>query len=120
MADVGTLAKPAFDPSLCEFQSGGVCCRGWFHRPKADPPYACVVMAHGFGAAPETPLGEVAAHFAQSGVAAFAFDFRSFGASDGEPRAVLNARRQIEDWSAAIAYARSRDDVDPEDVVVEW
>ena len=101
---------------MCEFDSGGVCCRGWFHRPNADPPYACVVMAHGFGAAPETPLGDVARRIAQAGLAAFAFDFRGFGASEGEPRAVLSARRQLEDWAAAIAHVRSRDDVEPDQV----
>jgi dipeptidyl aminopeptidase/acylaminoacyl peptidase len=47
-------------------------------------------------------------------MAAFAFDFRGFGASDGQPRAVVNLERQLDDWAAALAYVRSREDVDPE------
>lgn len=96
----------------CEFESGGVCCRGWFYTPAGDPPYACVVLAHGFGASPDGPLGHISRRFADAGLAAFAFDFRHFGASDGHSRQVLNIKRQLEDWAAAIAYVRRRQDVD--------
>jgi pimeloyl-ACP methyl ester carboxylesterase len=70
-------------------------------------------MAHGFGAAPDGPLGRVARRFAAAGLAVFAFDYRGFGASDGEPRGIFSARAALEDWDAAIAYVRGRDDVDP-------
>jgi uncharacterized protein len=112
MSFVGPLGGPQLGRASCEFDSGGVRCRGWFYRPDSEPPHACVVMAHGFGAAPHGPLGHVARRFADAGIAAFAFDYRHFGASDGEPRAVLNVRRQLEDWAAAIDYVRSRTDVD--------
>jgi pimeloyl-ACP methyl ester carboxylesterase len=48
-----------------------------------------------------------------------AFDFRGFGASEGRPRAVVNVDRQLDDWAAALAYARAREDVDPE-LVGAW
>ena len=98
----------------CEFNSGDSKCRGWFYAPDASPPYPCVVMAHAFGANPAGPLGVVARGFAESGMAALAFDYRNFGESDGEPRQLLAIQRQLEDWAAAVAYARGREDVDLE------
>ena len=111
-----SVAGTNIEATADDFESGGVRCRGWFHRPDGDPPFACVVLAHGFGAAPNGPLGHIARHFANAGLAAFAFDFRNFGASDGEPRQVLEIARQLQDWTSAIARVRSRDDVDPERV----
>lgn len=96
-----------------EFRSGGVICRGWFYRPEDASPRGCVVMAHGFGAAPDGPLGRAAGRFASAGLAAFAFDYRHFGISDGEPRQLFSVQRQLEDWAAAVAYVRGREDVDP-------
>jgi pimeloyl-ACP methyl ester carboxylesterase len=71
-------------------------------------------MAHGFGASPDGPLGTVARKLCDFGLAAFAFDFRRFGVSDGEPRYVLKIDDQLEDWAAAIAFVRSQADVDPD------
>jgi pimeloyl-ACP methyl ester carboxylesterase len=70
-------------------------------------------MAHGFGASPDGPLGRTACRFATAGIPAFAFDYRHFGASDGHPREQLDIERQLDDWRAAIAYVRAREDVDP-------
>lgn len=71
-------------------------------------------MAHGFGAHPSGPLGLVGQRLAEAGVAAMAFDFRHFGSSEGTPRQVLKVQPQLDDWAAAVAYARSREDVDAE------
>jgi pimeloyl-ACP methyl ester carboxylesterase len=73
-------------------------------------------MAHGFGASPDGPLGEMGRRLARSGISGFAFDYRHFGASDGEPRQVLNMARTLEDWSAATAYVGRREEVDPDRV----
>jgi hypothetical protein len=71
-------------------------------------------MAHGFGASPDGPLGTVAQRLAARGLAAFAFDYRRFGASEGSPRQLLDVRLQLDDWAAALDYVRSREDVDPQ------
>ena len=42
------------------------------------------------------------------------FDYRCFGNSDGEPRQWISVPRQLQDWEAAIAHARSLPGVDPE------
>lgn len=112
---VPVTLNPAFKftNTQVEFPSGEVICRGWFYRPEDAPSRGCVVMAHGFGASPDGPLGQVASRFASAGVGAFAFDYRNFGSSDGHPRQLFSVRRQLEDWAAAIAYVRGRPDVDP-------
>lgn len=39
------------------FASRGRRCAAWLYRPDREGPYACVVMAHGFGAVKEARLG---------------------------------------------------------------
>ncbi|MBI5290161.1 MAG: alpha/beta hydrolase [Chloroflexi bacterium] len=96
------------------FDSGGQQVAGWFYAPDgAGPePWSCVVMGHGFAAVKEARLDAFAERFAEAGLACLVFDYRHFGASGGQPRQVINIRKQQEDWRAAIAYARTRSDVD--------
>ncbi|WDT93872.1 alpha/beta fold hydrolase [Thermoleophilum album] len=81
-------------------------------------PVACVVMAHGFGATRRGGLVPFARAFAAAGFAVLMFDYRHFGDSDGSPRQLVDVSRQLEDWHAAVAYARSLAKVDPERVVL--
>jgi fermentation-respiration switch protein FrsA (DUF1100 family) len=81
---------------------------GWLYAP-ADP-RACLVMAHGLSAVRDQRLPAYAERFAAAGFAVLLFDYRHFGASGGEPRQLLDIGRQLEDWRAAIAYARTRYD----------
>lgn len=74
-------------------------------------------MAHGFGGTREAGLVPFAERFAEAGFAALVFDYRHFGASDGQPRQLLSVRRQLQDWAAALACARSLPGVDPRRVV---
>jgi dienelactone hydrolase len=87
------------------FASGGQRCAAWLYRP-ADAT-ACVVLAHGWTGVREQRLDAYAERFADAGLAALVFDYRHFGASEGEPRSLLDIGRQLEDWRAAIAYARA-------------
>ena len=50
--------------------------------------------------------------FTEAGFALLIFDYRGFGASDGE-RGTLSPAWQLADWRNAIAYVRGRDDIDP-------
>src|SRR5207302_4500007 len=59
-----------------------------------------------------------AERFAAAGLHALAFDYRHFGASDGEPRQLIAIGEQLEDYAAAIAYARSLPGVDPARIAV--
>jgi dienelactone hydrolase len=66
----------------------------------------------------DSGLVPFAERFAAAGIDALAFDYRHFGSSDGEPRQLLSIKRQLEDYAAAIAFARSLDGVDPERIVL--
>jgi pimeloyl-ACP methyl ester carboxylesterase len=101
------------------FQSHGVACRAWLYRPASDVGRApCVVMAHGFGATRDASLEPYALLFAAAGFTVLLFDYRHFGASDGEPRQLISVRRQLEDYASAIAFARALDGVDAERIAV--
>ncbi len=62
-------------------------------------------------------LDAYAERFARAGYCALVFDYRHFGASDGEPRQVLDIKKQHQDWHAAIACARALPIVDPQKIV---
>lgn len=99
------------------FQSGGEVCAAWLYRPPAPGNHSTpiVVMAHGLSGTRRDRLGAFAERFAQAGFAALVFDHRGFGDSAGEPDRFVPAR-QLEDWAAAIEFARSLDAIDPERV----
>ena len=93
------------------FQSGGERCSAWLYRPAQAT--SCVVLAHGWTGVREQRLDAYAERFAAAGLAALVFDYRHFGASDGQPRQLLDIRRQHADWRAAVAYARGLAGIDP-------
>jgi uncharacterized protein len=99
------------------FTSHGVQCAARLYRPDGvvNPPI--VVLAHGFAAFRELRLDAYAARFAQAGYAAFVFDYRHWGASEGSPRRILDIGKQQADWAAAIAYVRGLDGIDTRRVV---
>ncbi|MCW8873395.1 MAG: alpha/beta hydrolase [Xanthomonadales bacterium] len=108
----------SFSRSEISFESAGQHCRGWLYLPVAAGPHPVIVMAHGFGAVKEMGLDAYAERFAQAGYACLVFDYRHFGASDGEPRQLLDIDSQLQDWASAIACARGRDELDQERVVL--
>jgi dienelactone hydrolase len=102
-----------------DFRSGGDNCAAWLYRPLgAAEPVPCVVMAHGFSAVRDQRLPAFAECFAAAGYAALVFDYRHFGDSDGEPRQLLDVKRQLDDWRAAVAHARHLTGIDPDRIVV--
>ena len=101
-----------------EFSSGGDICRAWHYRPPPDTEpsserRACIVLAHGFAGTRDAGLEPYAERFAAAGFHVLLFDYRFFGASDGEPRQVLSIPGQLDDWAAAIRFARSLSGVAP-------
>jgi len=95
------------------FSSGGETCAAHVYRPQdADGAVPCVVMAHGFSGTREDALPAIAQRFADAGFAALVFDYRHFGASTGEPRQLLDIGRQLDDYRAAIDYARGLPGID--------
>jgi fermentation-respiration switch protein FrsA (DUF1100 family) len=82
------------------------------YRPDRDGPLPLVVMAHGFSATRELRLDAYAQRFAEAGLAVLLFDYRHFGASAGEPRQLVDIKKQHQDYQAALAYVRGLDWVD--------
>jgi pimeloyl-ACP methyl ester carboxylesterase len=101
------------------FRSDGLQCAAWLMRPDGDSAARpLVVMAHGFSATRELRLDAYAERFCQAGICALLFDYRYFGASEGEPRQLLDIKQQLADYHAALGFARSLDGVDPDRVAV--
>ncbi len=106
------------------FKSGQETCRGVHYLPSSagvlntEEPQPCVVLAHGFGGTVEAGLHAYAKVFADAGLHAVIFDYRYFGSSDGEPRQYLSLKCQLQDWHAAIAFARSHPSIDAGKIVL--
>jgi alpha-beta hydrolase superfamily lysophospholipase len=94
------------------FPSGADSCEAWLYAPagrEKDAPI--VVLAHGLSGTRRDRLGAFAERFAAAGFAALVFDHRGFGDSGGEPD-LFDPKRQLEDWRAAISFARSLAGID--------
>lgn len=79
-----------------------------FRPAAADADTPAVVMAHGFGTVRAFGLYAYADAFARAGYAVLVFDYRHFGDSDGEPRQLLDIRKQQDDWRRAVSYAHAK------------
>lgn len=96
------------------FPSGDDTCAAWLYDADAGPfPAPIVVMAHGLSGTRRDRLGPFAERFAAAGIAALVFDHRGFGDSSGEPD-LFEPARQLDDWRAAIAFARTLPGIDPD------
>jgi uncharacterized protein len=93
------------------FTSGDDTCSAW-HFAADGQQRPVVVMAHGFGGTKDSGLEPFAQRFVAAGLDVFAFDYRGFGASGGQPRQSLSVRRQIGDYHAAVEAAKKLDGVD--------
>lgn len=87
-------------------------CAAWLYRP-TDTTHAVpvVVMAHGLSGTRRDRLGPFAERFADAGFAALLFDHRGFGDGTGE-QDLFEPNRQLEDWRAAIDFARGLEGID--------
>ncbi len=98
-----------------EFTSQGDICRGWLFTPDDRPkPWPAVVMAGGWCYVKEIVMPHYADHIVKAGTAALVFDYRGFGASDGQPRQHLDPWKQIEDYRNALSFLETQPDIDPE------
>jgi fermentation-respiration switch protein FrsA (DUF1100 family) len=98
--------------SESRFKSEGLDCAGTLYLPAGVERPPVVVMAHGLGGLKEFRLGGFAERFVERGMAVFTFDYRHWGASEGQPRQLLVPRKQVRDWHAALAHVRTLAEVD--------
>ena len=103
------------------FKSKGLQCRGWLYLPEdieSDAKLPAIVMAHGFSAVKEQALPEFAEKFSKAGFATLVFDYRFFGASEGEPRCQLFPLEMVEDYRNAISWVSEHPRVDRERICI--
>jgi dienelactone hydrolase len=95
------------------FFSDGVKLHGFLHGPDAPgggSPF--VVQGPGWlGLADAKLYRPYHQAFTDAGFAVLIFDYRGFGASEGD-RGTLSPESQLADWRNAIAYMRAREDMD--------
>jgi dienelactone hydrolase len=94
------------------FNSGHDRISGWLYRPDRSGAAPLLVMAHGLGAVRTMRLDAYAGRFSAAGYACLVFDYRNFGDSEGLPRQLLDVGMQLQDWTAAVAYARTLPGID--------
>ncbi|MBW1788870.1 MAG: alpha/beta hydrolase [Deltaproteobacteria bacterium] len=96
------------------FHVNGTRLSAWLFLPRdLSEPVPCIVMGHGFGGTKAMDLDRYAARFREAGFAVLAFDYRHLGESGGEPRQLVWIPNQLEDWQAAVTYARGMKEIDP-------
>ncbi|MEO6792499.1 MAG: alpha/beta fold hydrolase [Mycobacterium sp.] len=103
------------------FDSGGATCVGQFFpaaRQTDESGSPVVVLGHGLGGTVDSGLIPFAERLSAAGFAAFVFDYRHFGASEGQPRQRISMKEQIADFRAACTTAAGQPGVDPRRIVV--
>jgi uncharacterized protein len=107
------------DPSRripVRFTSEGLTLAGHLYRPPhagANERTAGIAMCGPFSSVKEQTLPHYAARLSDAGYTVLTFDSRSLGESEGTPRAHYDPGQIIEDYSNAVSYLLTRDDIDP-------
>lgn len=85
------------------------------YKPKnAEGPLAAIAVSGPYGAVKEQVSGRYAQTMAERGFLTIAFDPSFYGESSGEPRYLTSPEISTDDFSAAVDYLLTRDDVDPD------
>lgn len=106
------------------FDSSGTACDAWFFPGAEHSPFdgpsgrPVVVMAHGFAGTKDSGLEPYAQRLSAVGLAVFAFDYRGFGLSGGQPRQRISMTAQQDDYRAAITAAAAQLGVDRQRIIL--
>jgi pimeloyl-ACP methyl ester carboxylesterase len=103
-------------PDLHTFYSDGVRLDGLLHR-NSDACAPTVVVCSGLHGLKEWVPAKWAPYFLRAGFHCFAFDYRGFGASEGQRGRMLPSE-EISDTLAALDYLRTLDGVDAEHIAL--
>ncbi|HEX7481823.1 MAG TPA: alpha/beta fold hydrolase [Polyangiales bacterium] len=109
-------AHPPYDVESLRFHSVDAYCDAQLYMPTGVSRPPVLLMAHGLGALRAFGLAAFAERFATAGMAVLVFDYRGFGASEGQPRQLVDASRHVADYLAAIDFVRTLPQVDSERV----
>ncbi|KAK1989984.1 putative alpha/beta fold family hydrolase [Colletotrichum falcatum] len=89
----------------------------WVYLPSGRGPHPVIVMGCGVGAVKAAGLPPFATAFCEAGYAAVAFDYMTFGGSDGRPRHLVDVSDEYRDFKNMIAWAKKQDEFDSARVV---
>jgi len=96
------------------FDVKGTSISAWLYLPEdLSQPVPCIIMGNGFGGTKDMLLDCYGVRYREAGFAVLIFDYRHFGESGGEPRQLVWIPYQLEDYSAAVEYARGLKEIDP-------
>lgn len=85
------------------------------YKPKnAQGTLAAIAVSGPYGAVKEQVSGRYAQTLAEQGFVTIAFDPSFYGESSGTPRYLTSPEISTDDFSAAVDYLTTRDDVDPQ------
>jgi cephalosporin-C deacetylase-like acetyl esterase len=102
------------DRTDVEFRThDGTTLRGWLYLPAEGGRHPGIVMSHGFSATKEMALDAYADVLCGGGLAVLVYDHRCLGASDGEPRQLVDPWAQARDTIAALDWLEAHDSIDP-------
>jgi len=109
MAVTATVSRRRFDiaTTTLAFESEDRTCRGRLYRPDRPATPPVLVLGADFAAEGSFGYRRYAERFARAGYAAFVFDYRGFGESEGEPRNLVDPAGQVADWNAAVDRVRT-------------
>jgi uncharacterized protein len=108
------MSAPGAIPTTVRLPSAGEELEALFYVPDSPGPHPCVVMAGGWCYVKELAQPRFAEVFAEQGLAALIFDYRSFGGSSGDPRQHIDPWGQIEDFRNALSFLETREEIDAE------
>ncbi len=77
-----------------------------------ERPRGGIVLCHGYTGLKDLYLPDNARMFVEAGYAAFIFDYKGWGMSEGEPRSRLNPHGRVADVQAAITFLGAQPEVD--------
>jgi uncharacterized protein len=103
------------------FRSADLTLAGHLYRPPGvgtSERTPAVALCGPISSVKEQALPHYAERLADAGYTALTFDPRTFGESEGEPRAHYDPNLVIEDYANAVSHLLTRPDVDPDRVAV--
>ncbi|MGB0523734.1 MAG: alpha/beta hydrolase [Flammeovirgaceae bacterium] len=101
------------------FKSEGLTLAGNLFLPQdfdQNKTYPAIVIAGSWTTVKEQMAGLYAEKLAQNGFITLAFDFRNYGASEGEPRFYESPQLKIQDINNAVSYLQSLSEVNDDKV----
>lgn len=104
-----------------KFKSEGLFLAGNLHVPpniKEGKIYPAIIIAGSWTTVKEQMASLYAKRFSEKGYFALAFDFRNYGASQGEPRFMEQPYKKVEDIKSAVSYLLMLRQVDPHQISV--